>query len=829
MRTHSQRLCLQPISSVKKLTCFSMLAWGMALGLPLFAEGAITKPADAPKPYSPDESAKLVDLPAGFKLELIAAEPLVRQPSGVCWDTQGRLFVCELHGYNLEGQYDVEALNKTGKLDRVVRRLSAPPEAMRKAEEKQHGVVKLLQDLDGDGCMDKAIVWADDLPPCLGIVPARDGVIVTAEPDVIFLADRDGDGKAEIRETLFTGFKVSVLERRINQPRWGPDDWIYAGRGRGGRITGLRLPAPVDLPGTDFRFKPDGSAIEPVTGGTSTIGWAFTGTGQRFVATTGNPGIYVAPLPWRYLARNPKASLRGGLSRAGDYQNVHQISKPHPWRFKREKDPGFFNYYKSRYGKAESIASGYFTSACSPLVYRDHALPGLHGSYFVCEPSTNVVHRAVIKKDGTSLKLERAATESDREFLASSDVWFHPISLAHDPNGAIVIVDFYREIIEDYSAIPRYLQQQYQLETGKDHGRIWRLTHENIPQAPQPDMSKLSVSALAKEAGSPYHWRRTTAKRLLTEKATLAPEAISSLETIVTHAAGQRGPAVNALHTLESLGKLSPTSLLAGLDHADFGVRVHALRLSEGWLDRSVQVLEKVVSMTKEDEPLILIQLALSLGESRAKKASQALGVLAKQHGGMRWMKTAILSSQGEREGNSAENIAQDLGSLKEAADKLGDAKPKLSDKQFAQTYERYVKALKGKRDPIRGKELFQNACAACHQVRGIGKAIGPDLTGERNRAEETMVLDVLDPNREVTAGYGTYLLKTKQGDSLAGLLVAEAPGNLTLRDLTGKEQVILRENLATMETLKVSLMPSGLDQVLSPKDLADLIAWLRQ
>ena len=91
------------------------------------------------------------------------------------------------------------------------------------------------------------------------------------------------------------------------------------------------------------------------------------------------------------------------------------------------------------------------------------------------------------------------------------------------------------------------------------------------------------------------------------------------------------------------------------------------------------------------------------------------------------------------------------------------------------------------------------------------------------------MVLDVLDPNREVTAGYGTYLLKTKQGDSLAGLLVAEAPGNLTLRDLTGKEQVILRENLAKVETLKVSLMPSGLDQVLSPKDLADLIAWLRQ
>ena len=814
---------------ISKLTFIPTLICGTLLPLLPIAEGEITKPADAPKPYSPEESAKQASLPTGFKLELVAAEPLVRQPSGVCWDAQGRLFVCELHGYNLEGQYDIEALNKTGKLDRVVRRLAAPPEARRKAEENQYGVVKLLRDLDGDGRMDEAVIWADDLPPCLGIVPARDGVIVTAEPDVIFLADRDGDGKAEVREILFTGFSVSVLERRINQPRWGPDDWIYAGRGRGGKITGPRLENPVQLPGTDFRFKPDGSAIEPVTGGTSTMGWTFTGTGQRFVATTGSSGIYVAPIPWRYLARNPKVSLRGGQSRAGDYQNVYQISKPHPWRLKREKDPGFFNYYKSRYGKSESIASGYFTSACSPLVYRDHALPGLHGSHLVCEPSTNLVHRAVIKKDGTSLKLERHPSEKDREFLGSQDVWFNPISLAHDPGGAIVIVDFYREIIEDYSAIPRYLQQQYQLETGKDHGRIWRLVHETMPTAPNPNMSKLGATSLAKEAGSSFFWRRTTARRLLIEKATLAPDAISILHEIVTHPAVKRGPAVNALHALAGLRKLTPPTLLKGLSHPDFGVRVHALRLSEQWLDRSAKVLEKVVSMTQDDEPLVLIQLALTLGESSSPKADRALEMLSKEHGTLRWMKVAIQSSQGAEGDSSSETPSQDLGSLKEAAKKLATEKPMLNDKQFAQNYARYAKALKDKRDPKRGRELFQKTCAACHQVRGLGKAVGPDLTGEKNRAEETMILDVLAPNREITAGYATHLVKTKDGLSLAGLLVAEAPGNITLRDLTGNEQVILRKNLVDMKALKVSLMPPGLEQVLSPKDLADLIAWLRQ
>jgi len=342
-------------------------------------------------------------------------------------------------------------------------------------------------------------------------------------------------------------------------------------------------------------------------------------------------------------------------------------------------------------------------------------------------------------------------------------------------------------------------------------------------------MSKLGATALAKETGSVYHWRRTTARRLLVKKATLAPDAVSILHEIATQPSVKRGAVVNALHTLEGLGKLTPPTLLTGLGHDDFGVRIHALRLSEPWLDRSAKVLAKVVSLTEDNEPLVLIQLALTLGESRSKKAIQALETLAKQHGGLHWMNTAIQSSQGAKGSSAGDTLSQDLGSLKEAAKTLTSEKSVLADKQFAQTYERYLKALKGKRDAKRGKELFQKTCAACHQVRGIGKAVGPDLTGERNRAEETMILDVLAPNREITAGYATHLVKTKAGASLAGLLVAEAPGNVTLRDLTGNEQVILRKNLAEMEALKVSLMPPGLEQILSPKDLSDLIAWLRQ
>jgi putative membrane-bound dehydrogenase-like protein len=789
----------------------------------------IPKPGDAPRPLSPMLSAGQVRLPAGFKLELVAAEPLIRQPTGVCWDANGQLFVCELHGYNLEGQFDIEELNKTGELDRVVRRLPAPSEAQRKAKEAQHGVVKRLKDIDGDGRMDKADVWADDLPPCLGIVPAGDGVIVTAEPDVIFLADRDGDGKAEIRETLFTGFKVGMLERRINQPKWGPDGWIYAGRGHGGRITGPRLAKPVQLPGSDFRFRPDGSAIEPVTGGTSTIGWTFTGTGHRFTATTVAPGIFIAPIPWHYLTRNPKVAIRGVGQRAAGYQKIHQISKPHPWRTRREKDPGFFKYYNQRYGDSESIAAGYFTAACSPLVYRDNALPGLKGNYLVCEPATNIVHRAIIQQDGTFLRLERHPQEPKTEFLASRDTWFHPISLTHDPGGAIAIVDFYREIIEDYSAIPRYLQQQYELDHGKDHGRIWRLVHKDMPKPPDPDMAKLDAVGLAKETGSPYHWRRETARRLLVERATLSPDAIRIMEKLAANSTNNRETVTNALHTLSGLDRISPSPLLSSLNHADFGVRVHALRHSEPWIDRSQQVLDKVVSMTGDANALVLLQLALTLGESNSGEARKALELLVKDHAGIRWMKEAVASSRSLREGGEVKLDPKNLASLREAAKQVTTEKHPVADDDFDRNYKRYVSALRGKRNVSRGEKLFQETCAACHKVRGIGRAVGPDLTGERNRAEETLVLDILAPSREITAGYAAHVIQTREGHSLAGLLVSEAPGNVILRDLSGTEHIIPRKSIAKLESIQTSLMPADLSQILSPKDMADIIAWFRQ
>src|SRR5438128_7435895 len=129
----------------------------------------IPKPTDAPKPMTPEQSAAAFKLPDGFRMEVVASEPLIASPSAVCWDERGRMYVSELHGYNLAGQLDIEELNKAGKLDTQVRRVQADEKFKRAARAGTFGVVKLLHDTNGDGRMDTGDVLATNLPAIYGL------------------------------------------------------------------------------------------------------------------------------------------------------------------------------------------------------------------------------------------------------------------------------------------------------------------------------------------------------------------------------------------------------------------------------------------------------------------------------------------------------------------------------------------------------------------------------------------------------------------------------------------------------------------------------------
>jgi len=659
----------------------------------------IERRADAPKPLSPEESVSRFRLPKDVRIELVASEPLIADPSAVAWDDHGRLFVCELRGYNLEGHVDVQELNEKGVLDRVVRRIPASEEAQRAAEKEQFGTVKLLSDTDGDGRMDRAHVWADHLPPCHGMVADRGGVIVVCRPDIIYLADRDRDGRAEVRERLFTGFGNTIFERSINNPRWGPDNWIYvAGGNKGETITGPRLKKgtgpisaqhpsglsgkldvplfTVDIGAVDFRFRADGSAIEPVTGRNRTFGLTMNDWGDRFLISTGSPALYAVPLPSRYLARNPYVPSPNEVANAAGYNRVYPASRPHPWRVERAEKSEWNKYYTDRYGVTESTPNGYFTAACGQLIYRADVLPEpYHDNLFACEPAQNMIHRCLIHRDGLRFEARRAPGEEESEFLTSTDQWFRPTNLALGPDGAIYIVDMYREIIEDYSAIPRYLQQQYGLIEGNDRGRIWRIVRSGTSESSEPENSRLppadklgrppSTDKLIALLSHPNAWWRQTAQRLLIQRN--GPPAIGPLESLAREGKTPQAR-LHALYTLDGLEALAPDIVEHAVADPHYAVRLHSLRLCEPWLDERPSLLEKALNGVDDPDPRVRLQLAMTLGESQDERALSALARLAARDGADEWMRAAILSSVGD----SADRL---LSAIVQPTDEPGESR----------------------------------------------------------------------------------------------------------------------------------------------------------
>jgi len=639
----------------------------LVVGAP--APAQIRRASDAPQPHSPEASASFFRLPPGFRIEIVASEPWIADPTAIAFDAAGRIIVCELHGYNLDGHYDIQELNKAGVLDEQVRRIPANRAAIERAESETHGTVKLLEDRDGDGRVDAATVWANDLPAAYGVVAARGGAIVTCAPDIVFLADRDGDGTAEVRETLFTGFSAGELWTRISNPRLGPDNWIYvaSGHGSGGTIRGPRLDRAVRIGNTDFRFRADGSAIEPVTGGTGGFGLALTDFGDRFLINNSNHARYAIPLPHRLLARNPFAPAPRSVENAAGYTDVYPASEPHPWRLARSRIPAWVRFY----GAHETKANGNFTAICGQLVYRGAAFPpAFRGNHFSCESQQNLIHRCLVERDGAGYRVRRAPGEEKIEFLTSTEGWFRPVNLTLGPDGALYVVDMYREIIEDYSAIPRFLQQQYGLITGADRGRIWRVVHDSAPSSRSADLASQSSTELAATLASNNAWRRQTAQRLLIERR--AVDAAEGVRSILRWSASDAAR-LHALYTLDGLDRIESTDLLRGLRDVHHGVRTHGLRLAASRLDAHDELLDAAVAMVDDPDPAVRLSVAMALGESRSDAAFEALSRLASRHGAERWMAAAILSSTRDSSGRllcallNESDMAANRGSLVES------------------------------------------------------------------------------------------------------------------------------------------------------------------
>lgn len=729
----------------------------------------ISQPEDAPKPLSPTEAIKSFQLPPGFRIELVASEPLINEPTGICWDEKGRLYVSELHGYNLEGQLEIEDMNKAGAIDTVVQRVQAADKFKKAAESGTEGKVKRLSDTNDDGLMDKVELFADHLPPAYGLCAARGGLIVAGQTEIVFLQDQDDDGKAEVVDTLFTGFQGGALERGINAPQWGPEGWIYFGEGwNSGIIKGPHLKSPVKLPRSNFRIRSDGSAIEAVTGNSHTIGHAFTADGDYFFTNTWKHALYAVPIQWKYLARNPDASIASLEADASDFSNVFPKAPVHPWKLARSNQAGWKELY-GKYGLSESAAEGYFTSCCSPLIYQDSMFPEeFNGNLFVCEPAQCLVHRSIVEHDGTGLKVRRAKTDQDKEFLTSTDSWFRPVSLASAPDGSLYVTDMYREIIEDYSAVPRFMQQKYGLKNGANHGRIWRVSFTSAKQLAQLEQVDLTKADLEKELESPHYWRRQTADRLIYEKY------------------GASAPAL-----LKRQIKLS--DIQTNTPQRDF---IKALRTQDSVFKTDVASARRFAKLSSDiTDQRILLQLALSLGYSQDAQVYNELINFAKKHGNIRWMPDAIMTGVHERAGIMLISLLKDPGAtgnlLLEPLAASISARRNRSELEAvliaiakSGSWQLQAISLKGINDNIKTVSLTNDGKSALkimlksNDLAVQGQAV--ELAGKLNLGDSK----TLDAIRQKAASVATDPILSTEKRLAAIALLADAPDELASKSL---------------------------------------------
>lgn len=529
-----------------------------------------------PAPLSAEEEQKTFKLDSGFRIELVASEPLVECPIAISFDDQGRLYVVEMRGY-------MRDLNGT-------------------TENEPLGRIKLLEDTDGDGRMDKASVFLDELVMPRAVMAVNGGALVSAPPNLLFCKDTDGDGKADVKEPIATDYATPTgqPEHMANSPTWLMDNCVWsAGYGSRFRLRGGMWQRDVGLSRGQWGLCQDDYG-RPYYNYNSDL-------------------LRCDLLPAEAFARNPL--LRNAISVNSKVVINQSVWPSHP-------TPGVNRGYDaktlSKDGKLNTA-----TAACGALVYRGDAFPAIYrGNAFVPEPAGNLVKRFMLReKDGI---VTGSNPVVGREFLTSTDERFRPVQAANGPDGALYVVDMYRGIIQHASFLTHYLIANIEarkLEQPIDHGRIWRI----VPikkGGERPKVVKIPAGTLARVEllNHANGWVRDTAQRLLVESAD--PAGAPLLAEMLQTALAPPIARLHALWTLDGLMALSPDLQRIALQDANTQVRAAAVRIA------GRDLAPELIAMTQEKDTLVRAHLAIKLTTLGLPDADVALAKLLANGGG---------------------------------------------------------------------------------------------------------------------------------------------------------------------------------------------------
>ncbi len=536
-------------------------------------------------PLSPEEALTKFHMPPGYRVELVASEPLVQEPVMINWDGEGRMWVVEMPGF-------MRDIDGTGERDPI-------------------GRIVVLEDTNKDGRMDKRTVFQDGLVLARSLRVLDRGVLVAEPPNLWLFQDTDGDLRADFKERVADqyGRREANVEHTENGLLWGLDNRIHSSEGE----TGLRLKhGKFEINRTLSRGQ-----------------WGITqDDAGRIYRTTNESALHVDLVPAHYYVRHPNL-----LRTRGSYESLTgpngELNDVWPIRPTRGVNRGY------QYGilRPDGTLARY-TSVCAPTVFRGDRLPAeLNGNVFVVDPTVNLVSRFILRDGPNGLVAEKAYRDVRGEFLASTDELFRPVNLSMGPDGTLYVVDMYRGVVEHKGYITEYLRDyivKHKLAQFTGRGRIYRVVHDTTRRDMTPLPKTTPSAQLVQLLSHPNGWRRDLAQQMLVERGDTS--VVPALRKVALSSADVRAR-LKALWVLDALDAIEPGDVTPALSHANRDLRVSALRLSERWLRTPNHPIAGAVLKRLDDTDwAVRKQLAATLGELPAGSKEAALASILERH-----------------------------------------------------------------------------------------------------------------------------------------------------------------------------------------------------
>ena len=678
--------------------CKSNKQSGTSLSATSTTEVPKTEPEQTDFSKSPfltaEQSMKKIRIEDGFAIKLVASEPLISTPVAFSFDNKGRMWVIEMTGYM--------------------------PDTVGTGEDVPNGKIVILEDKNRDGVMDDRKVFLDSLVLPRALCLIENGVLI-GEPTNLWFYEIKNDkpvSKTLVDDKYTEGGNV---EHQPNGLLRAMDNWIYNAKSS-----------------KRYRRKGDKWLIEQThfrgQWGISQDNYGrlyYNNNSQNVLSDFFMPGLGATNKNQRYVAGFNEKSVAN--------------NKVYPIR----PTPGVNRAYMKGVVD-DSLRLVDFTAACSPLVYRGDIFGSAYESnVFVAEPSANLIKRNILNDQGYVVKGEQAY--KGKEFLASTDERFRPVSLYNAPDGAMYIVDMYRGIIQHKTYLTPYLKGQIgkrDLTQPLSAGRIYKV----VPKNTDPKAPALATDAdgLVKLLSNKNGWIRDYAQQALVDGK--MKQAIPALENVAKQTTNQL-LAIHALWTLEGLDALKTDEVLALLKQSSWPIRMEALAvlpsvINEQTVKQYSSALSQMVTQNDTLSAPYIAFLANSVKPFDKAAANNLLVSVAKKYPGNKYVADAVISNLQDNEDifkneltaslpDSNALIQKQLGKIiAQAANARANRDPKVLLKEYP-----------------KGAALFNTVCQTCHGPDGNGvKSLGPPLnqsewvTGDKNKLISIVLFGLTGP-----------------------------------------------------------------------------------